>query len=69
MNEDWKTSTGYAGRQRESGSGGEPDVMLDGFGVRNRFRERLVTKLKERRYHGKKAGGRPCLWVSWDVRG
>jgi len=29
--------------------------------VRNGFRERLVTKLKERGYHGTKAGRPPCL--------
>ena len=38
-------------------------MMLDGFQVRNGFRERLVTKLKERGYHGRKAGG------GRDVRG
>jgi len=36
-------------------------MMLDGFRVRNGFRERLVTKLKERGYHGRKAGGPACL--------
>ena len=36
-------------------------MMLDGFLVRNGFRERLVTKLKEREYHGRKAGGLACL--------
>ena len=35
--------------------------MLDGFRVRNGFRERLVTKLKERDYHGRKAGWPACL--------
>jgi len=32
-------------------------VMLVGFRMRNGFRERLVTELKESRYQGKKAGG------------
>jgi len=36
-------------------------MMLDGFRVRNGFRERLVTKLKQRVYHGRKAGGPACL--------
>jgi len=45
------------GIRRESGGGRETEVMLDGFRVRNGFRERLVTKLKEREYHGRKAGG------------
>jgi len=49
-NKDWKMSAGYARRLRKSGSVGEPEVMLDGFRVRNRFREMLVTKLKERGY-------------------
>jgi len=31
--------------------------MLDGFRVRNGFIDRLVTKLMEREYHGRKAGG------------
>jgi len=53
----------------ESGGGGETEVMLDGFRVRNRFRERLVTKLKEREYHGRKAGGPACLGGGRDVRG
>jgi len=35
--------------------------MLDGFRVRNGFRERLVTNLKKRGYHGRKAGGPGCL--------
>jgi len=30
--------------------------MLDGFRVRNGLRERLVTKLNEGGYHGRKAG-------------
>ena len=38
------------------------EVMLVGFRMRNGFRERLVTGLKERGYHGKKAGG-------WGYRG
>ena len=44
-------------------------MMLDGFRVRNGFRERLVTKLKERGYHGRKAGGPACLGGGRDVRG
>ena len=36
-------------------------MMLDWFRVRNGFRERLVTKLKERGYHGRKPGGLACL--------
>jgi len=44
-------------------------VMLDRFRVRNGFRERLVTKLKERGYHGTKAGGPACLRGGRDVRG
>jgi len=54
-------STGYARRWRESGSGGETAVMLEGFWVRNRFSERLVTKLRERGYYGRKADGQVCL--------
>jgi len=57
-----KTSTKYARRQRESRSIGEAEVMSVGFGMRNGFRERLVTGLKERGYHGKKAGGRAYQW-------
>ena len=30
--------------------------MFAGFQMRNRFRERLVMGLKEKGYHGKKAG-------------
>jgi len=60
-NEDWKMSAGYARRLRESGSVGAPELMLKGLRVRKRFREILVTKLKERGYHGRKAGGRACL--------
>ena len=52
-----KTSAEYARGLRESRSVGEAEVMLVGFQMRNRFRERLVTGLKERGYHGKKAGG------------
>ena len=37
---------------------GEAEVMLVGFRMRNRLRERLVKGLKERGYHGKKDGGR-----------
>ena len=37
---------------------GEAEVMLVEFQMRNGFRERLVTGLKERGYNGKKAGGR-----------
>jgi len=33
-------------------------VMLVGFRMRNGFRARLATGLKERGYHGTKAGGR-----------
>ena len=43
-------------------------MMLDGFHVRNGFRERLVTKLNKRGYHGKKAGGPACLGGGRDVR-
>ena len=60
-NEDWKTSTRDVRRLRESSGGGEIDVMLEGFWVRNRVRERLETKLKERGYHGRKAGEQACL--------
>jgi len=55
---DGKTSAEYARGLRESGSVGEPEVMLVGFRMRNAFRERLVTGLKERGNHGRKAGGR-----------
>jgi len=34
--------------------------MLDRFKVRNRFRERLVTKLNKRGYLGRKGGGQAC---------
>ena len=34
---------------------------MEGFWVRNGFRERLVKQLKERGYHGRKAGGPACL--------
>ena len=62
-------SARYERRWRESGGGGETEVMLDGFRVRNGFRERLVTKLKERGYYGRNAGGRGCLGGGRDVRG
>ena len=55
---DGKTSAEYVRGRTESGSVGEAEVMLVGFRMRNGFRERLVTGLKERGYHGKKAGGR-----------
>jgi len=51
-------SAEYARGLRESRSVGEAEVMLVGFQMRNGFRERLVTGLKERGYHGKKAGRR-----------
>jgi len=52
---DGKTSAEYASELRESRSVGEAEVMLVGFRMRNGFRERLVTGLKESGYHGKKA--------------
>ena len=55
---DGKTSAQYTRGLRESRSVGEAKVMLVGFRMRNEGRERLVTGLKERGYHGKKAGGR-----------
>jgi len=55
---DGKTSAEYARGLRESRSVGEVEVMLVGFRMRNGFRERFVTGLKERGYHGKKAGRR-----------
>jgi len=55
---DGKMSVKYQRGLRESGSVGEAEVMLVGLRMRNGFRERLVTGLKERGYHGKKAGGR-----------
>ena len=55
---DRKTSAEYARGLRESRSVGEAEVMLMRFRMRNGFRERLVTGLKERGYHGKMAGGR-----------
>ena len=55
---DGKTSAKYARGLRESRSVGEAELMLVGFRMRNGFRERLVTGLKERGYHRKKAGGR-----------
>ena len=36
-------------------------MILDGCRVRNGFRESLVTKLKHRGYHGRKAGEPACL--------
>jgi len=56
---DGKTSAEYARGLSESGSVGEAEVMFVGFRMRNGFRERLVTRLKERGYHGRKPGG----WV------
>jgi len=53
-----KTSPKYARRLRESRSVGEAEVMLVGFRMRNAFRGRLVKRLKERGYHGRKAGRR-----------
>jgi len=41
---------------KESGSGGETGVIPVGFLMRNGFRERLVTGLKDRGHYGKKAG-------------
>jgi len=55
---DGKTSAEYARGLRESRSVGEAVEILVGFRMRNGFRERLVTGLKERGYHGKQAGGR-----------
>jgi len=52
---DGKTSTEYARGLRESGSVGEAEVIFLEFWIRNGFRVRLVTGLKESRYHGKKA--------------
>jgi len=73
---DGKTSANYARGLRESRSLSEAEVMLVGFWMRNGFRERLVTGLKERGYHGKKAGGRGYrggrpevdMWRPQDVR-
>ena len=73
---DGKTSARYARGLRESRSVGEAEVMLVGFQMRNGFRERLVTGLKERGYHGKKSagrgyrGGRPGgeMWRPQEVR-
>jgi len=61
---DGKTSTKYTRGLRESGSLGEAEVMLVGFRMRNGFRERLVTGLKERGYHGRTGGGRAYRGVS-----
>jgi len=55
---DGKTSAEYVRGLRESGSVAEAEVMLVGFWMRNGFRERLLRGLKQRGYHGKKAGGR-----------
>jgi len=55
---DGKTSAEYARGHREFGSVGEAEVMLVGFRMRNGFRKRLVTGLKEKGYHGKKASRR-----------
>jgi len=57
-----KTSAEYARGLKESRSVGEAEVMLVGFQMSNGFRERLVTGLKVRGYHGKKAG-------RWGYRG
>ena len=57
-----KTSAEYVRGQREPRRVGEVEVMLVGFRMRNGFREGLVTGLKERGYHGLKAGG-------WAYRG
>ena len=73
---DGKTSAEYARGLRESRSVEEVEVILVEFWMRNGFMERLVTGLKERGYHGKKAGGRgywggrPGGEMSWlqDVR-
>jgi len=55
---DGKSCAEYVTGLRESGSVGEAEVMLVVFRMRNGFRERLVTGLKEREYHGRKAGRR-----------
>ena len=55
---DGKTSIEYVRGLREFRSVGEAEVMWLGFQMRNGFRERLVTGLKESGYHGKKDGGR-----------
>jgi len=55
---DGKTSAEYARGLRESSSVGHAELMFVGFKMRNESREGLVTGLKERGYHGKKAGGR-----------
>ena len=55
---DGKMSSKYARGLTEFKSVGEAEVMLVRFRMRNGFSERLVTGLKERGYHGKKAGGR-----------
>jgi len=53
-----KMSAEYGRGLRQSRSVGEAEVMLVGFRMRNGFKERLVTELRDRGYHGKKAGGR-----------
>jgi len=55
---DGKTSAEYPRGLRESRSVEEAEGMLVGCRMRNGFRESSVTGLKERGYHGKKAGGR-----------
>jgi len=55
---DGKMFAKYAREQRESRRVGEAEVILVGFRMRNGFRERLVTGLKKRGYHGKRAGRR-----------
>ena len=55
---DGKTSAEYARGLRESKSVGEVEMMFVGFRMRNGFRARLVTGLKESGYHRKKADGR-----------
>jgi len=55
---DGKTSTEYTTGLRESESVEEAEVMFVEFRMRNGFSERLVMGLKERGYHGMRAGGR-----------
>jgi len=55
---DGETSAECARGLRESRSVGEAEVMMVGFRMRNGLREKLVTWLKGRGYHRKKAGGR-----------
>jgi len=54
---DRKMSAEYARGLSESSSVGQAELMLVGFRMRNRFRERFVAGLKKRGYHGKKAAG------------